>query len=149
MDKYPLLRLTGYYLVRGFLLQHHFWCSAVWGTRSALGGRGAGAGDGALSHCGWALRPGRRALGAGARVRNRGAGVDHGNGRAGSATQTTITTFFFNRPTMCPVWRVRSSGGLGLESRGSSLPIPTPASLPPRFLSSGATIPSCPIRQMG
>jgi hypothetical protein len=34
----------------------------------------------------------------------------------------------FNRPTMCPAWRVRSNGGPGLESKGS------PASQFPRPL---------------
>jgi hypothetical protein len=56
---------------------------------------------------------------------------------------------FFNRPTMCPAWRVRSNGGPGLESKGSSLRIPTSASLLRQFLLCGATIPNWVVRPMG
>src|SRR6266404_8328980 len=55
----------------------------------------------------------------------------------------------FSRLTMCPVWRVQPNGGPGPGSRGSGLPIPTPASLPLRFPSFGATTPSWPIRRRG
>jgi membrane associated rhomboid family serine protease len=59
------------------------------------------------------------------------------------------STFFFNRPTIHRAWQLRPNDGPGLESKGSSLPIPKSASLPMRFLLFGATIPSWPIRQMG
>src|ERR1700730_14941940 len=65
------------------------------------------------------------------------------------STRLVNAVSLLNRPTMYPAWRVRSNGGPGLESKGSSLPIPTSASLLLRFLLFGATIPSWPIQQMG
>jgi hypothetical protein len=67
----------------------------------------------------------------------------------GSPEGVSYRGSFFNRPTMCPAWRVRSSDGPGRESRGSCLPIPTCASPPLQFPSLGATIPSLPIHRMG